>query len=320
MFFKSSFFIGIFIVLLAQFAQAKTTKPSQDDFDIWKKDFAQTLVEQHKISPTLVNHIIVDAKLNPHIIKKDKNQLHKKVSLDTYLKRVLSKARSIKGKGKYKKHHTALKDAEQTHKVDASVIVALWGVESFYGERQGKHIISDALLTLIYEGRREKFFTKELLHILAIMQEQRLQKEEIKGSWAGAMGATQFMPSSYTHYAYDGNNDGKKNIWNDHADIFHSAANYLHKNRYKFNEPIAIEVKPHKSVGKSYAMRDWQKKSIIFKDQQEKIPNAQLQATLKKYKNRYFLVFRNFKAIKRWNNADYFALSVALLAKDIAQP
>ena len=310
---KISALVGVFLVCSCSFLWAK---PS---FEVWKKEFAKTLVEKHDISASLVNHIMVDAKFKKRIVKKDKNQLHKKVSLNTYLKRVLSEARSIQGKKEYKKYQTLLQSAEQKHKVDAGVIVALWGVESFYGQRQGKHIVSDALLTLIYEGRREKFFTKELVHILTVMQEQKLQKQEIKGSWAGAMGATQFMPSSYVHYAYDGNGDGKKNIWNDHSDIFHSVANYLHKNRYKLDEPIAIEVAQHDAIGASFAMNEWKKKGIVFKDKNEQVSSDKLQATLKRYGKRYFLVFRNFKAIKRWNKSDYFAISVALLAKDVAK-
>lgn len=283
----------------------------------WSKEFKKTLRVKHNISQESISKVFKNAVLLEDVINRDKNQLHKKVSLDKYLKMILSKSRIKRGKQKFLKHKKELKNIENKYHVNAQVIVSLWGIESYYGKLQGKHIVIDALLSLIYDGRRAKFFTRELLHTIKILEKNNLKKETIKGSWAGAMGACQFMPSTYTSYAIDANKDGVKDIWNNKKDVFESIANLISKSGFKKSEPIAVEIYPTKiKQDEKISLGRLENMGLRYKSNKDiKGINKNIKAKIKQYKKRYFLVFDNFKVIKRWNNSDFFAISVALLSK-----
>lgn len=143
------------------------------------------------------------------------------------------------GKKLLAKHRAVLDQVERTYKVDRNVIVALWGVETQYGNYMGKHRILDALATLAYEGRRRQFFTGEFLSALRILREEHASYDRFVGSWAGAMGQCQFMPTSFYAHAVDFDKDGKKDIWGNPADIFASMGNYLKAAGWQWQQPIA---------------------------------------------------------------------------------
>jgi membrane-bound lytic murein transglycosylase B len=288
----------------------------QHKFKKWTKEFKKTLHLKHNIDNKTLNIIFKNTKLLEKVIHRDKNQLHTKITFSKYMKLIVSKKRIQKGQKKYLKYKKDLLKISKKYKVDTNVITALWGVESYYGKIQGKTLIIDSLLSLIYDGRRAKFFTKELLNTIKLLKNNNLKKTDIKGSWAGAMGACQFMPSSYISYGADGDNDGKIDIWKNNLDIFSSIANYLSKHHFKYNQPIAIEIQPTKISTKEkislYALED---KGIKYKNKIQNI-DKNLKATIKQYDNRYFLLFDNMRVIKRWNNSDFFAISVALLSQN----
>jgi membrane-bound lytic murein transglycosylase B len=290
------------------------------NYEIWKKNFKKTLNSKYSIDIKTLNIIFKNNYFLEKIIKKDKNQLHRKISLDKYLKLIVSKQRIQKGKYKYNKYQNIIEEVSKYYKVPQEVIVALWGVESYYGKIQGKELVIDSLLTLIYDGRRAKFFTKELIHTINILKNNNLKKEEIKGSWAGAMGACQFMPSSYIEYAQDWDKDGKKDIWNNNSDIFASIANYLNRHKFRYKEPIALEIFKIKSIPKEeLSLNKFEKNyKIKYKDNKTASQYSKnIKGIIKKYKQRYFIVFHNMKVIKKWNNSDFFALSVAILGSNI---
>lgn len=161
-------------------------------------------------------------------MKSDRNQPEKKITLDVYLPRVVTKGRIAEGAKLYQANQQTLVQISNQYGVPANYIVALWGLESGFGRVQGKEDVISALATLAFEGRREALFSRQLMAALEIIENGHLPVgQRLKGSWAGAMGQTQFMPSSFLTYAADGNGDGNIDIWNSREDAFASAANYL---------------------------------------------------------------------------------------------
>ena len=179
-------------------------------------------IPQSTVDSAFANVHFVD-----RVIVADRNQLEKKITLDDYLKRVLPAWKIQRGKEMRQRYHPQLARATARYGVPEPYIVALWGMESGFGKYQGKEDVISALSTLAFEGRREEFFTNQLMAALQIIEQGHVDAGNLKGSWAGAMGQCQFMPTSLLTYAADGDGDGKIDIWNNIDDIFASTANYL---------------------------------------------------------------------------------------------
>ncbi|MEQ1968168.1 lytic murein transglycosylase [Xenorhabdus nematophila] len=266
----------------------------------------------------------------PRVIKADRNQPEKKATLDDYLSRVLPAWKIEQAVTQYKNHLPQLEKISRKYGVPKAYIVALWGLESGFGKIQGKEDVISALATLAFEGRREVFFIKQLLAALEIMENQYIgEGQTLNGSWAGAMGQSQFMPTSYLTYGADGDGDGRIDIWNNKEDVFASTANYLAKEGWQPGLPwgyaialpadfdVALEgVKP--AQGKT--ITQWQALGVSS-------PHfANLPANTKGWivipddqKQQAFWVTQNFRTIMHWNRSYYFALSVGMMADGITQ-
>ncbi len=227
-----------------------------------------------------------------------------------------------------------LQKASQKYGVQQEYLLALWGMESSFGHYQGKYDVLSAVATLAFEGRREKLFTKEFISAMKMLEKDHIQRERMLGSWAGAMGQTQFMPSTFLRYAADGNNDGVKDIWKNQFDTFASIANYLHTVGWDNSLPWGVEVMLTQPIDLSYSgtesnkarsLKDWQAMGIILKS-----ANPQEQAKLSTLENaqlwlvrpdreagRAFLVSNNFRTILDWNKSNYFVLSIGMFAEQI---
>ena len=308
-----------FISLILVFLSLSMAK----DFNSWVENFKKEALEKN-ISQKTINKALKDVKLLKVVLKADKNQPEKKVSLESYLKKIVSKKRVSNGVKKYKKNSKILNEISKKYSIDPSVIVALWGVETLYGKVTGSFKIVDALASLAYEGRREKLFKKQLIYALKIIDKGYIEHKDMKGSWAGAMGQCQFMPSSFLTYAVDYNKDGKRDIWKDKKDIFASMANYLKTKGWRVNEPIFSSVKlPKKfdlklaNLKKKKSLKEWKKLGIKV----DKNINEKLKASLfiPKDSKKSYLVYKNFFNLKKWNNSNHFALSVGELAKKISK-
>ncbi|MEQ1974464.1 lytic murein transglycosylase [Xenorhabdus sp. SGI240] len=282
------------------------------------------------ISEKTLDRAFANIHFIPRVIKADRNQPEKKVTLNDYLNRILPARKIEQGVKEYEDNHLQLKRISDKYGVPKAYIVALWGLESGFGKFQGKEDVISALSTLAFEGRREVFFIKQLLAALEIIENQYIDKDQaLKGSWAGAMGQNQFMPTSYLTYGADGDSDGQIDIWNNKADVFASTANYLHKEGWRQGLPwgyaislptgfdIALEgVKPEQ--GKTIAQ--WQVLGISS-------PHfAKLPANTKGWivipddsAQRAFWVTQNFRTLMHWNRSYYFALSVGMMADGIMQ-
>lgn len=251
-----------------------------------------------------------------------------------YFNRVLTQNKVNVAGERYWEVQAPLQKASQKYGVQQEYLLALWGMESSFGHYQGKYDVLSAVATLAFEGRREKLFTKEFISAMKMLEKDHIQRERMLGSWAGAMGQTQFMPSTFLRYAADGNNDGVKDIWKNQFDTFASIANYLHTVGWDNSLPWGVEVMLTQPIDLSYSgtesnkarsLKDWQAMGLILKS-----ANPQEQAKLSTLENaqlwlvrpdreagRAFLVSNNFRTILDWNKSNYFALSIGMFAERI---
>jgi len=227
----------------------------------------------------------------PGVVKRDRNQTEFKRTLEEYLSIAASDDRVAKGRAAFARHRATLNALEGRYGVDAEVIAAIWGLESFYGERRGDVPVISATSTLAYDGRRGAFFEKQLVAALKIIQSGDIPASRMTGSWAGAMGHTQFIPTPYQAFAVDFTGDGRRDIWSeDPTDALASTAAYLERNGWKRGLRWGGEVGNGAPQG-----------TVI-----------QPQAGGPK-----FSTTANFRAIKRYNNSDAYAIGVGHLADRI---
>ena len=183
--------------------------------------------QQRGYSKALIEDVFSSLSFHPRAVVADKGQPEFVETLDTYLPKRVNQARIDMARKMYREHRTELAEVEKKYGVPARFIVSLWGLESAFGRITGNFSVPSALATMAYEGRREAFFKSEFFLALDILAEGHIELSQMKGSWAGAMGHTQFMPSSFMKYAQDGDGDGHKDIWTNRSDAFASIANYL---------------------------------------------------------------------------------------------
>ena len=280
------------------------------------------------ISPQIFYKAMKSAKIIDKIKILDNKQPEKKITFNNYLKRSVSKNRIKLGKINYNKYKDILNKVSKEYNVQARFIVAIWGIETNYGSYTGNFPVISALTTLAYNGRRANFFRNELLSALQILNNNHVKLENMVGSWAGAMGQSQFMPSSYLRYAQDFNNDGKKDIWNDHNDIFASIAYYLKSHGWDNTRtwgreviiPKALIKNKDNLILKNKRLKTWSELGILNKNG-EKLPNIVLKADLifpDGPNEKSYLIYKNFKKIKKYNNSNYYALAVSILSDGIA--
>lgn len=263
-------------------------------------------------------------------ISADRNQLEKKITLDDYLTRVLPEWKKQQARENFQQYQAPLQSISQRYGVQPEYIVALWAMESSFGKIQGREEVVSALATLAFEGRREAFFTKELIAALRIIQQQHISAAQMKGSWAGAMGQNQFMPSSFLRYGADGDGDGQIDIWNNVDDVFASTANYLStegwKNGGRWGQEVILPVdfvqaQAGLKTGQAKTVGEWQKLGVRFNSGDALPDNAQRAWIIlpDDAPGRAFMVYDNFRVIMRWNRSYYFAISIGMMADAISQ-
>lgn len=301
---------------------------TQEGFQAW---IDQTKAEaiQKGISPTIANYALDNAQFLPKVIELDRKQPESKITFTDYRKRILSDTRIKKGRELYLKHQALLQKTADEYGVPPQYVVALWGTETNFGSYTGNFSVVNSLATLAYEGRRGKFFKAELFKALKILDEGHINLPEMEGSWAGAMGQNQFMPSSFENFAVDGNGDGRRDIWTSLEDVFASTSNYLRKNGWKPKQKWGREVRLTKALSKDHLSKDLRKPLSYWQSQGVRLLNGQalpndpdISATLycpDGLANDCFLGYHNYRVFLSWNRSTYFASSVGLLADAIAQ-
>ena len=260
-------------------------------YDNWVATFRERAARQG-FSQELLSNSFRGTGYLPGVIKRDRNQVEFKKSLEDYLSIAVSDERVLKGRAAFSRHQSSLKAIEDAYGVSAYIVTAIWGLESFYGERRGDVPVISATSTLAYDGRRGDFFEKQLIAALKILKYGDTTSANLKGSWAGAMGHTQFIPTSYLSFAVDFTGDGRRDIWSsDPSDALASTAAYLSKNGWKKGLRWGDEVVNGSPSG-----------TIIQ-------PQAD---------GPRFSTTANFRVIKSYNNSDAYAIGVGHLADRIA--
>ncbi len=262
----------------------------------------------------------------PRVIELDRQQPEFTLSFGEYLDRVAPPSRVETGRRMLELNRDLLEEVWRRYGVPPPVVVALWGVESDFGRRMGTYAVIGSLATLAYDGRRGAYFRRELLHALSILDAGHVPVEDMIGSWAGAMGQNQFMPSSFMAYAVDYDGDGRRDIWATTADVFASTANYLAQAGWhrayiwgrEVNLPGGLDP-THANLEIEKPLSEWRALGVQPIDGTE-LPEADIPASLILPDGRHgmaFLVYDNFRVIMRWNHSIYFATAVGLLAERI---
>ena len=313
----------IFIIFIFLFNFNINHSFAEDNFKLFLNNF---LTE--KVSKNYDKTIINDLKKNSYFIKRvvelDRSQPEFTLSLNQYLNKAVSVTRIKKAKKLYKDNYSLLKKIEMRYKVQPRFIVALWGIETDFGRYTGSFKVIPSLLTLIYDGRRAKYFEKEFFYALDIIKNKHVPMNEMYGSWAGAMGQCQFMPSSFVKYAQDWNKDGKKDIWKTKSDVFASAANYLKNTGWNYNQTWGRKVyigKLSKKIekNKKYKLKYLKQINMLNFDKKS-LPDANITARVIFLKNENdfgYLAYQNFDNILKWNRSNYFAIAVGSLSDHI---
>lgn len=264
----------------------------------------------------------------PAVVSLDKQQTEFILTTCAYVNRLVNKRRVADGRKQYqnvKKKYAAI---EQKYNVPLNYIVSFWGVETNFGQNKGKHHLIDSLTNLSYRNRRSKFFKSELYNVLKIMDKTDLSADKMLGSWAGAMGHFQFMPSTYNHYAVDYDGDGIPDIWNSFPDALASAENYLTKLGWKHDEPWGTRVQlpwdfDFKNVERKITKKtgEWKKLGVLTYGGAKLPFDDDLKGSIilpDGRKGPAYLVFGNFKRVMIWNRSDNYAIAVVTLADYIA--
>ncbi|SFW80202.1 lytic murein transglycosylase [Pseudomonas sp. NFACC04-2] len=278
------------------------------------------------IRPDLFDRAFVGVSPDMSVIKADRSQPEFTRPVWEYLDGALSPLRVNKGKSLIQQNAQVLQSIEQRYGVDREALVAVWGMESNFGQFQGSKSVINSLATLAYEGRRPGFAHAQLIAALQILQQGDITPEKMLGSWAGAMGQTQFIPTTYNTHAVDFDGDGRRDIWGSSTDALASTAHYLQSSGWQRGQPWGFEV--DLAEGFDYTLADGTIRKPVSEwirlgvSEYGGLPIApddrQLSASLllpAGHRGPAFLIFDNFRAILKYNNSSSYALAVGLLSK-----
>ena len=283
----------------------------------------------------LIKQTLVGLEPLPRVIQADRSQAELNPGLERYLSTRLTRPVITRGREMMKQHRALLGRIEQEFNVQRRFVVAIWGMETRYGRITGREPIFRALATLAWEPRRAEYFRGELFNALTMVQRGHIDAKSMVGSWAGAMGHPQFMPSSYLKHAVDFDKDGRRDIWNSVPDALASIASYLESYDWRDDETWGREVRvspaarakiteavPMRTEG-CFAIRnmterreleDWAELGVRRADGKP-LPRADVDASLVTTGDgRTFLAYRNYEAILGYNCAHYYAVSIGMLA------
>ncbi|AXV67058.1 lytic murein transglycosylase (plasmid) [Pseudoalteromonas lipolytica] len=315
---------------------------TQADFDLYVAALKKEALEKG-YDQALLDQAFATAKFKEKVISADKNQPEVKETLETYLPKRVPQWKIDRARKLYKENQDVLEKVAKEYGVQARFIVALWGLESNFGKIQGGHSVIASLVTLAFDGRRETMYKNQLWAALDILKEGHITLDKFKGSWAGAMGQTQFMPTSFNSYAVDYNGDGRKDIWTTEEDAFASIANYLKQAGWNDDLTWGRQVKLPEDFDNANILKrgtktrsqwleywkeserslaDWQALGVRKMDGSD-LPNVDITAAMvmpDDVNGRMYLAYDNYKALMHWNRSYYFATSVGYLSDRIGYP
>ncbi len=293
-------------------------------FDAWVAGF-KGRAAANGISQATIEAAFRNAGYLPLVVEKDRNQTEFTRTLEDYLAIAASEERVSMGKAALSRHAATLTAIENRYGVDRQAVVAIWGLESKYGTRRGDIPVISALSTLAFDGRRGPFMEKQLMSALRILQAGDTTPDRMVGSWAGAMGHTQFIPTSFEAFAVDFNGDGRRDIWSDDpTDSLASTAAYLQRNGWRRGQPWGMEVRLPAGYagplgrGSRRSVPEWTATGVLDMNGRP-VPDYGSAAIIapEGAGGPAFMVFGNFNVILTYNNAENYAMGVGHLSDRI---
>ncbi|MDY6882656.1 MAG: lytic murein transglycosylase, partial [Pseudomonadota bacterium] len=283
--------------------------------------------KQEGVSQQIIDEIFPHLVHQDRVIELDRSQPEFVQTFPGYFSKRVTDWRTEKGKAMYAKHEKLLHKLSDKYGVPPHYLLAFWGLETNFGSYKGKMPVLDSLATLACDKRRSKYFTQEFLVAVKLMQREKLKKDNMVGSWAGAMGHTQFMPSAYTHYAIDGDGDGQVNLWESEEDALSSAANFLASLGWERSFRWGREVKLPE--GFNYQESGYKNRKPLSEWHEQGVKKADGSPLGEGETTAYvivpaghngpaFIAYKNFRVIMRWNNSEFYAIAVGVLADRIA--
>lgn len=311
---------------ISQAQAAETSETGQQDFDSWLAGLKQEAVARG-IRPETVDTALAGVEPLPEVIERDRSQREFTLTFTRYMRGAVTDGRVEKARQLLERHRPLLEKVAAEYGVQPRFLVSFWGLESNFGDHTGGYSVVAALATLAHEGRRHDFFRAQLLDALQILDEGHISVGEMTGSWAGAMGQLQFIPSTFVNFAVDYDGDGHRDIWHSLPDIFASAANYLSQEGWKGDRTWGRQVSLPQgfdyalaSLGERKSLAEWAALGLRRADGGP-LPRADgFEASLvlpAGQRGPAFLVYENFRTILVWNRSILYALSVGHLADRI---
>ena len=304
----------------ARVIRVQTSK--EQAFQNWVRQF-RARARQRGFSVRLLARAFEGVSYNAEVVEKDRNQAEFSLPIWDYLARLVSDEQVRNGRRALRQRGRVLDRIEARYGVDKEVVVAVWGAETRYGELRGDIPVVEALATLAFDGRRGRFFEHQLWEALRILNRGDVSARNMTGSWAGAMGHTQFIPTSYQAYAVDFDGDGRRDIWaDDPTDALASTAAYLRRFGWRKGQPVAVEVRLSSGFDTGLARRSltmapsqWSARGVRGMDGKA-VPNyGEASVWLPVGAGGpAFLIFNNFRVLERYNAADAYVLAVGRLA------
>lgn len=311
---------------MAQSETAGQAEAADDGFTAWLEDFKREALAKG-ISQNVLDDTFAGVRPVPRVIELDRRQPEFTLTFWTYLNRAVNEKRVQKARQLMTTHAGVLREAERKYGVQARFLVSFWGLESNFGSNTGGFSVISALTTLAHDPRRSGFFRGQLLDALTIIDNGDIAPAQMSGSWAGAMGQVQFIPSTFLGHAVDADGDGRRDLWNSLPDVFNSAANFLSNLGWDDSETWGREVKLPEGFdlelvgfGHKKPIGEWQALGVRRADGRD-LPRAAIEGSIvlpAGHKGPAFLVYGNFRATLKWNNSILYAIAVGHLADRIA--
>jgi membrane-bound lytic murein transglycosylase B len=319
--------IIIFCSILSTNVHAKNLS---DEVEV--QTFIDEMVKQHNFKKAELNSLFAQVEIKQKILDAINRPAEKSKPWYEYRQIFLTEKRINEGVKFWLENNDILEYAENIYGIPPEIIVAIIGIETFYGRLQGKYRVMDALSTLAFKyPKRSKFFRNELKQFLIMSQDQNFDPLTKTGSYAGAMGMGQFIPSSFQHYAIDFNGDGEKNIWTENSDAIGSVANYFKQHGWKKGQPVTdkfqlnqkntinMDDRCTRSCKPKLTLAQFRQKGLQGKASVNEQTAASLLILKQKDSNEYWLGYNNFYVISRYNHSTLYSMSVFQLAQEIKQ-
>lgn len=317
--------VALLLILFPVAGAQATERNGQADFGACVADLAERAADAG-VSRSVVDEHLAEVGFVDRVIELDRHQPEFTSTFADYLGRRITDARVEQGREVLEEHRSLLENLAVEYGVAPQYLVAFWGLETNYGSFTGNMPILDSLATLACDGRRGAYFTSEFIAALQILEEGAVTADRMEGSWAGAMGQVQFMPTTYLRFAIDHDGSGRRDLWGSTADAMASAANFLHglgwQRGYRWGREVTLpDDFPYREIGRDTrkSIAEWQALGVRTA-WEHPLPDADIEASIllpAGHRGPAFMVYDNFDIIMRWNRSQYYALAVGHLADRI---